>query len=80
MKRINQLYADDLELSEKIKTSESEIKESEQMFTKAKTEIESTIKTSEGKMREYEYKLAQLYSAREMALKARESLYKSCTK
>lgn len=79
IQRINQLYDEDLELSEKIKISEEAIKDSEEMFKKAKKDIDSTIQSSEEKMREYELKLAELYAAREMALKARESLYKPCT-
>ena len=79
MEKINRLYEEDKKLSSKIKESESVIRSSENKYKKAQKEIERQIKESEGKMSEYEKKLNSLYNARELALKAREDLYKPCT-
>ena len=72
---INQLYKDDRELAKTLKESENEIRESEEMFNKARAAIEATLKESEKQMQEYELKLEELYKARQLALKAKEDLY-----
>lgn len=78
--RLNTIYEGDQALQEKIQASEQEIRKSEELYNKAKAEIDNTIRESENKMRDYENKLNDLYQARELALKAREDIYKSCTK
>lgn len=74
--KLNTLYEEDLELQKRIKDSETDIQKSEMQYTKAKQEIDKTIHDSENRMAILEKKLSELYLARDMALKARENLYK----
>jgi hypothetical protein len=74
------IQIDDGNFTEQLRLSEEEIRESEEKFKKAREEIEKSVEDSEEKMKEYEKKLNELYFARDMALKARENLYKPCQK
>ncbi|CAI2383782.1 unnamed protein product [Moneuplotes crassus] len=79
VERINTLYEEDKALQAKMKQSEKEIQKSESQYNRAKRDIDRTIQESEKRMGILEKKLSELYIARDMALKARETLYQPCS-